>query len=180
MEGRGEPGEHQKVAHVQGREVHAPNVDSAPPVPLECYALSVVNFALSVRPEDVRRHLGAVLRAHREGQGRRLSDIAAEAGCSPAYLSEVERGVKDVSSDRLVAIAYALSVSPARVFAQLAEALEGPDEPAWPADPRQRLNAATSVLDAQSLAAVASFSTFLASGGTEPRRRIGFQPPSAR
>ena len=121
-----------------------------------------------------------MLRFHREEQGRRLSDIAAEAGCSPAYLSEVERGIKDVSSDLLVAIAHALSVSPARVFAQLAEALDEPDEPAWPTDPRQRLNMATSVLDAQSLAAVASFSTFLASGHTQPRRRIGFQPPSTR
>ena len=139
-----------------------------------------MDFALSVTAEGLRRHLGGVLRWHREQQGRRLSDIAAEAGCSPAYLSEVERGIKDVSSDLLVAIAHALSVSPARVFAQLAETLEGPDEPAWPSDPRQRLNMATSVLDAQSLAAVASFSTFLASGQAQPRRRIGFQPPSAR
>ena len=112
-------------------------------------------------------------------QGRRLSDIAAEAGCSPAYLSEVERGIKDVSSELLVAIAYALSVSPGRVFAELAEAIEGPDEPAWPTDPRQRLNMATSVLDAQALAAVASFSTYLAGGRGEPSRRIGFRPPSA-
>lgn len=134
---------------------------------------------MSVTAEDVRRRLGAVLRRHREEQGRRLSDIAAEAGCSPAYLSEVERGIKDVSSDLLVAIAYALSVSPGRVFAELAETIEGPEEPAWPSDPRQRLNLATSVLDAQSLAAVASFSTYLAGGRGEPRRRIGFQPPRA-
>ena len=134
---------------------------------------------MSVTAEDVRRRLGAVLRRHREEQGRRLSDIAAEAGCSPAYLSEVERGIKDVSSELLVAIAYALSVSPGRVFGQLAETLEGPDEPAWPTDPRQRLNMAASVLDAQGLAAVASFSTYLAGGRAEPRRRNGFQPPSA-
>ena len=51
-----------------------------------------------------------MLRGHREGQGRSLGEIASEAGCSPAYLSEVERGLKDVSADLLVAIAYALSV----------------------------------------------------------------------
>lgn len=134
---------------------------------------------MSVTAEDVRRHLGSVLRAHREEQGRRLSDIASEAGCSAAYLSEVERGIKDVSSELLVAIAYALSVSPGRVFAELAEVIEGPEEPPWPSDPRQRLTMATSVLDERSLAAVASFSAYLAGARGEPRRRIGFQPPRA-
>ena len=60
------------------------------------------------------RELGGVLRGHREGQGRSLGEIASEAGCSPAYLSEVERGLKDVSADLLVAITYALVGSRSR------------------------------------------------------------------
>ena len=120
-----------------------------------------------------------MLRHHREAQERRLSDVAAEAGCSPAYLSEVERGRKDVSMERLLAIAYALGVAPARLFAQLAEALpaDGSHDEAWPVDPRRRLNAASAVLDERSLAAVAQFSAFLASERGAPRRRIGFAPP---
>ena len=71
--------------------------------------------------------MGAVLRGHREGQGRSLGEIAGEAGCSPAYLSEVERGRKDVSTELLVAIAYALAVPIATVYIDLGRRLG-----AWP------------------------------------------------
>ena len=136
-------------------------------------------YALSVTPDELRRRLGAVLRAHRERQSRRLSEVASEAGCSPAYLSEVERGLKDVSSELLVAIAYALAVPVARVYAELADALSSQDAAvAWPSDPRQQLRMASSMLDSQSLLAVARFSAFLATDQAEPqRRRIGFIPP---
>lgn len=43
-------------------------------------------------------------------------------------------------SELLVAIARALSVSPACVFAERGQAFEEPDEPAWAAYARQRLN----------------------------------------
>lgn len=134
---------------------------------------------MSVSADEIRLRLGAVLRSYRERQGRRLSEVAAEAGCSPAYLSEVERGRKDVSADLLVAIAYALAVSPARVYAELADSLSAPEaEPRWPSDPRQQLRMASAMLDSQSLLAVARFSAFLATDHAEPaRRRIGFVPP---
>lgn len=148
---------------------------------LLCYALSVVQYALSITAEELRQRLGAVLRWHREEQGRRLSDVAAEAGCSPAYLSEVERGRKDVSSELLVSIAYALGVPAGSVYAQVAEALSAPGrERTWPVDPRRQLRKASAMLDAQSLRTVANFSAFLATTRAEPaRRRIGFVPPSA-
>jgi XRE family transcriptional regulator, stress-response regulator len=141
-----------------------------------------VSSALSVSPEEIRQELGAVLRGHREGQGRSLGEIAGEAGCSPAYLSEVERGRKDVSSDLLVAITYALAVPIASVYTDLGRRLgEWPQaEPAWQADPRRQLRTATSGLDAASLRTVAQFGAFLAMHQAEPaRRRIGFVPPNA-
>jgi transcriptional regulator with XRE-family HTH domain len=141
-----------------------------------------VNSALSVAADEVRRELGGILRGHREGQGRRLSEIAGEAGCSPAYLSEVERGLKDVSADLLIAITYALSVPIAAVYTDLGRRLEAPrpEEPAWPSDPRRQLRAVTSGLDAASLRTVAQFGAFLAMNQAEPtRRRIGFVPPTA-
>jgi transcriptional regulator with XRE-family HTH domain len=140
-----------------------------------------VNSALSVTPHEIRQELGAVLRGHREGQGRSLGEIAGEAGCSPAYLSEVERGLKDVSSDLLVAITYALAVPIATVYTDLGRRLGAwpQAEPSWQVDPRRQLRAVTSGLDAASLRTVAQFGAFLAMHQAEPaRRRIGFVPPN--
>jgi transcriptional regulator with XRE-family HTH domain len=140
-----------------------------------------VNSALSVTPHEIRQELGAVLRGHREGQGRSLGEIAGEAGCSPAYLSEVERGLKDVSSDLLVAITYALAVPIATVYTDLGRRLGAwpQAEPSWQVDPRRQLRAVTSGLDAASLRTVAQFGAFLAMHQAEPARRpIGFVPPN--
>jgi transcriptional regulator with XRE-family HTH domain len=137
---------------------------------------------LSVTPEEIRQELGAVLRGHREGQGRSLGEIAGEAGCSPAYLSEVERGRKDVSTELLVAITYALAIPIAAVYADLGRRLGAwpQAEPAYPVDPRRQLRVVTSGLDAASLRTVAQFGAFLAMNQAEPaRRRIGFVPPNA-
>jgi transcriptional regulator with XRE-family HTH domain len=142
-----------------------------------------VSSALSVTPEEIRQELGAVLRGHREGQGRSLGEIAGEAGCSPAYLSEVERGRKDVSTELLVAITYALAVAIATVYMDLGRRLGAwpQAEPTLPVDPRRQLRAVTSGLDAASLRTVAQFGAFLAMHQAEPtRRRIGFVPPGAR
>src|ERR1700691_2476798 len=84
----------------------------------------------------IRAGLGGLLRRRREMRGRTLTEIAREAGCSPAYLSEVERGLKDVSSDLLVAIAHALSLPLGPLFHELAESFDQGRE-AWPRDPRQ-------------------------------------------
>lgn len=141
-----------------------------------------MDSALSVTAGEVRRELGGVLRGHREGQVQSLGEIASEAGCSPAYLSEVERGLKDVSADLLVAIAYALSVPVAAVYTDLGRRLgAGPQaEPAWSADPRRQLRMVTSELDPASLRTVAQFGAFLAMNQAEPaRRRIGFVPASS-
>jgi transcriptional regulator with XRE-family HTH domain len=59
----------------------------------------------------LRRQLGAVLRRHREAQQRTLRDVAGRAGVSLGYLSEVERGVKEASSELLAAICGALALS---------------------------------------------------------------------
>ena len=142
-----------------------------------------MSSALSVTPEEIREELGAVLRGHREGQGRSLGEIAGEAGCSPAYLSEVERGRKDVSTELLVAITYALAVPIATVYTDLGRRLGAwpQAEPAVPVDPRRQLRAVTSGLDAASLRTVAQFGAFLAMHQAEPaRRRIGFVPPGER
>ncbi|MCB1027746.1 MAG: helix-turn-helix transcriptional regulator [Microthrixaceae bacterium] len=58
----------------------------------------------------MRETLGDVLRAERVDQERTLVDVAGDAAVSLAYLSEVERGRKDVSADVLTAIGGALGL----------------------------------------------------------------------
>jgi transcriptional regulator with XRE-family HTH domain len=58
----------------------------------------------------LRRSIGNALRAARARQGLTLRDVAALARVSVAYLSEVERGRKEVSSEVLAAICAALGL----------------------------------------------------------------------
>src|ERR1700694_5779381 len=101
-------------------------------------------FASSESAEAVRGALGSVLRQRREAAHRTLTEVAGEAGLSPAHLSEVERGRKEVSTERLLAVAHALGVRPADLYAELARLL-GADSgrPAWPEDPPAKLRLAT-------------------------------------
>jgi len=56
----------------------------------------------------LRRVLGDELRRLRTAQGRTLRDVSATARVSLGYLSEVERGHKEPSSELLAAICTAL------------------------------------------------------------------------
>ena len=58
----------------------------------------------------VRRLLGDVLRQQRLSQGRTLRDVSAEARVSLGYISEIERGQKEASSECLGAICSALDL----------------------------------------------------------------------
>ena len=136
-------------------------------------------FAHSETPEHVQATLGAVLRRHREAAGRSLGDVAPPAGISPAFLSEVERGRKDISTERLVGVCRALELAVADLYLELAREL-GAREPLsidFDADPRLELQRAARVLDPDSLRTVAHFGAYLAlaqSAPAQPRRPIGF------
>ncbi|AEV83303.1 XRE family transcriptional regulator [Actinoplanes sp. SE50] len=58
----------------------------------------------------LRRVIGEVLRRVRQRQGRTLKEVATAAGVSLPYLSEVERGTKEASSEVLAAICRALNL----------------------------------------------------------------------
>ncbi|MDY5505930.1 MAG: helix-turn-helix transcriptional regulator [Schaalia hyovaginalis] len=58
----------------------------------------------------LRTELGDVLRGIRRAQGWTLREVSLEAQVSLGYLSEVERGQKEASSELLEAIATALGV----------------------------------------------------------------------
>lgn len=62
-------------------------------------------------PEPLwREAVGRELRAERQQAGRTLTDVAEESGVSMQYLSEVERGLKEPSSEILGAVAGALGL----------------------------------------------------------------------
>jgi DNA-binding XRE family transcriptional regulator len=65
------------------------------------------------RPQEPlwREVLGRRLRALRQEQQETLSETAARAGISPQYLSEVERGRKEPSSEMIAALAGALGTT---------------------------------------------------------------------
>ena len=58
-----------------------------------------------------REVLGQRLRALRQEQQEKLSETAARAGISPQYLSEIERGRKEPSSEMIAALAGALGTT---------------------------------------------------------------------
>jgi transcriptional regulator with XRE-family HTH domain len=62
-------------------------------------------------PEPLwREALGRKLRETREARGDRLVDVAERAGISVQYLSEIERGRKEPSSEMIDAVTGALGV----------------------------------------------------------------------
>lgn len=58
----------------------------------------------------LRRELGDVLRDVRRSQGKTLREVSAQARVSLGYLSELERGQKEASSELLSSVAEALEV----------------------------------------------------------------------
>ena len=58
----------------------------------------------------LRQHIGGSLRERRMQQGRTLRQVSADAKVSLGYLSEVERGQKEASSELLASICEALDM----------------------------------------------------------------------
>ena len=71
----------------------------------------------------LRQEIGDVLRTHRQRQGQTLRQVAAKASVALGYLSEVERGQKEVSSEILASVAEALEVPLSVVMRDVSERL---------------------------------------------------------
>jgi transcriptional regulator with XRE-family HTH domain len=69
----------------------------------------------------LREVIGDVLRRARISQGRTLREVSDAARVSLGYLSEVERGRKEASSELLSAICGALDVPLSRVLSDAGE-----------------------------------------------------------
>ncbi|SFP92441.1 Helix-turn-helix domain-containing protein [Geodermatophilus dictyosporus] len=83
----------------------------------------------------LRTQLGQTLRGHRLRQRRTLRDVSGAARVSLGYLSEVERGQKEASSELLASICDALDVELADLLAEVSTELRGPDRRVRPLVP---------------------------------------------
>ena len=79
----------------------------------------------------VRRLIGDVLRRRRVEQGRTLREVSAAARVSLGYLSEVERGRKEASSELLAAICLALDLPMSEVLREVSDEMSGSKPPPW-------------------------------------------------
>jgi DNA-binding XRE family transcriptional regulator len=70
-----------------------------------------------------REALGWRLRALRQDQDETLAETAGRAGISPQYLSEIERGRKEPSSEMIAALAGALGITLTGLTEQVARDL---------------------------------------------------------
>ncbi len=76
--------------------------------------------AAAPRPTPpLRVLLGHVLRRHRVAQHRTLADVARDARVSTQYLSELERGRKEASSEVLAALCRALRLDLTDLLAEV-------------------------------------------------------------
>lgn len=73
----------------------------------------------------LRTQLGTTLRGHRLRQRRTLRDVSGAARVSLGYLSEVERGQKEASSELLASICDALDLELADLLAEVSVEMRG-------------------------------------------------------
>src|ERR1700756_4303118 len=81
----------------------------------------------------LREVIGDVLRRARTEQGRTLREVSDSARVSLGYLSEVERGRKEASSELLSAICDALDVSLSQLLVEAGEQVARREQAALPA-----------------------------------------------
>lgn len=68
-----------------------------------------------------RRTLGGVLRDQRTQRGMTLREVSAEARVSLGYISEIERGQKEASSELLASLCAALGIPLSSVLRQVSD-----------------------------------------------------------
>lgn len=76
------------------------------------------------REVSLREAIGHVLRDLRTHDHKTLREVSEKAGVSLGYLSEVERGQKEASSELLSSIAQSLGVSTAQMLRMVADYLD--------------------------------------------------------
>nr|MDT0657094.1 helix-turn-helix transcriptional regulator [Micromonospora sp. DSM 115978] len=77
----------------------------------------------------LRHVIGDALRARRQGQHRTLREVSSAANVSLGYLSEIERGQKEASSELLAAICDALGARLSELLREVSDTVEVAEQP---------------------------------------------------
>jgi transcriptional regulator with XRE-family HTH domain len=94
----------------------------------------------------LREVIGDVLRRARTEQGRTLREVSDSARVSLGYLSEVERGRKEASSELLSAICGALDVPLSRVLSDAGDQMAGQESAEFASAGAASIDVATKVV----------------------------------
>ena len=97
---------------IQSTAVHRVPAAPAPGASTEKGGRGVILF---------RQELGDVLREARRAQGRTLRQVSSDARVSLGYLSEIERGQKEASSELLVSVTDALGMPLSYVLREVSD-----------------------------------------------------------
>src|SRR4051812_35994181 len=81
----------------------------------------------------LRRVIGDALRARRQAQHRTLREVSTAANVSLGYLSEIERGQKEPSSELLSAVCEALGAQLSELLRDVSHTVEHAERGAVPA-----------------------------------------------
>jgi transcriptional regulator with XRE-family HTH domain len=125
----------------------------------------------------LRETLGGILRELRDQRGLSLRQLGSRAEMSATYLGEVERGLKDLSSEMLEKLACALEVPPSDLLYRAGDGLLAAQEADAPGgasgqpSDRVRLAQAARQLEAGDLHTLARFADFLLSGSRSEELR---------
>jgi transcriptional regulator with XRE-family HTH domain len=117
------------------------------------------------------RDLGAFIRQQRKNAQLSLRNLAAQAGVSNPYLSQIERGLRNPSAEILQAIARALRISAETLYvkAGFLEERERDIEAAILADP--------SITERQRIALIEVYRSFQREAARERGERSGAPEP---
>jgi CheY-like chemotaxis protein len=74
---------------------------------------------------DLKKEFGAAVRFHRDLLGVSQEELAGRAGLHRTYISDVERGARNVSLESIMRLAIALEISLSTLFSRLGE--QSPD-----------------------------------------------------
>lgn len=105
-------------------KVDGPKVDGAASAESARVALAdQLGSVTQSREPLLREALGETLRDIRSRSGQTLRELSENAAISPGYLSELERGRKEVSSELLASVCAALGVTVSDLMMEAATAM---------------------------------------------------------
>lgn len=112
----------------------------------------------------LRRVIGDALRARRQGQHRTLREVSTAANVSLGYLSEIERGQKEASSELLSAVCDALGTPLSEVLREVSRSVATQERARGPLTPVQKIPAVAEMRPVRQVRAAAEASDQAVSG----------------